>query len=179
MITSAAYGKVRKYRRWILAGSLALNLFLIGVIASPLFRNPLPPLLPGPERMIDRFARNMPEEDAVKLRAMRDENKASFDSERAEFRKAIRELREVLSEEKLDMEKLNQALDKADTAGNKIHREMADIIRKVAPSLSLEGRRHLFDMGPQGEGFRGPRGEPAYREMGVPFPPTEKDVGRP
>jgi uncharacterized membrane protein len=74
-------------RRWLLVGSLALNLFLVGVVAAYQMRGAVPAAQPSARLNIDQIAETLPPADADRLETVF----RSHAAELSEYTTAIRQ----------------------------------------------------------------------------------------
>lgn len=159
-------------RRWLLGASVALNLFLVGVVAAPLL-DPRADQMPrwerpSPDVFLERWAQRMPPEDAAKLRALIPELRPAFDESREARHAAMERLRAALTAESFDPAALDAALEGLHQADQNMHDHMGGFIRRLAATLSPEGRRYLM---PFGGGPGGGRGGLRDDPNGPPPPP--------
>lgn len=150
---------------WMTMASVALNLFLVGVLAGPFLgghdTNPAPmdrPLQPprsaGP--MLDFVARDLAPEEAAKLRTIFEEGRKVMRDRHADMRATMQKLAVILKADKPDMAALRKVLDEAHDFGQVLHDNMSRSIERVATEMSVESRRkiaeaieqHRFGMGP-------------------------------
>jgi uncharacterized membrane protein len=151
--------------RWIILVSLAINLFLIGVVAAPFFgRGPMmgPPPPPPPEFMVERLARDLPPKDAATLRAIFADVKDGFGKSHEAEKKAFRQLADILRQDKPDLQAMQHAFEEIQTSGQTMHQGMARALQRVATELPLDSRRKIA----------------AFMERG-PMPPSDGGHGGP
>lgn len=164
-----------------LAGSLGLNVFLVGVLLGhcggpggfgprgprPDFDRPDGP--PNAARMMQDFSRDLPPPDADKMKAIFAEQGKVFDGHRDSIKAAMGKVADVLGAKTVDKAALTEALAAIAAVNNSLHENMSALILRAADELSPEGRRKFADTlkkGPPGafkgdksgkrDGFRGP-----------------------
>lgn len=127
---------------WVLATSLGVNLFLIGLIGATVafgvMRGPSGP--PAVQWMMKRAGGD----SAPLFEQALAERDAEIKQARQGYRVAKQELRAVLASEVVDPEALRQALNGRTDARTAVHRELNEVFLKVAPSLPLDARERLI-----------------------------------
>jgi uncharacterized membrane protein len=138
--------------RWLLVGSLALNLFFIGTIVSLVARSYVMPSQPtATERprtaaaRVERLAAPLPAADAEKLRAAFRARESAAESARDTLNKAYERAQSVLRTEPFDPASLRAALAEARAARPAYDQIMQDILLTGATAMSPEGRNKLAD----------------------------------
>ncbi len=138
--------------RWLLIGSLALNLFFIGTIVSLAARHyVLPPQQAAAERprtaaaRIERLAAPLPAADAEKLRAAFRARARAAEGARDALNKAYERAQDVLKAEPFDAAALRAALAEARGARPAYDQVMQEILIAGASTMSPEGRTRLAD----------------------------------
>lgn len=178
-----------------LYGSMALNLFLLGLVVGPfLGGRPLPPPpgpmdqgvggrhmdRPGPGMfpgfVLDRLSHEMPKADGDKLREIYADASANLKGKREASRESFQKIAEILKQEKPDLAALQAALDTLQAEGQGFHAEMSKALKRVATEMPLESRQKIaafiergplrHRMGPpEGDGPR-PNGEQGLQNQG-------------
>lgn len=148
---------------WGLLLSIGLNLFLVGILSAsflggdhgfgpPHGRSPHGP--PSPEMMLERMASRLPEVDANKLRTIFKDQSDDLEKTHTQMTASFDALKDILSSEKPDMDKLHDCLKTLGAADDSFHAHMGAMIEQVARQLPLESRLKIVDLiGP-------PRGGP-------------------
>ncbi|MEJ0074267.1 MAG: periplasmic heavy metal sensor [Alphaproteobacteria bacterium] len=138
--------------RWLLVGSLALNLFFIGTLASLAARAYMLPGQPAATERprtaaarIERLAAPLPAVDAEKLRAAFRARETSAEGARDALNKAYERAQAALRADTFDPGALRAALADARAARPAYDQVMQDILLTGASAMSLEGRRRLAD----------------------------------
>lgn len=170
--------------------SVALNLFLLGVVVAPFvggraFAPPPPPPLGasgfgpprmgalragGPGFMVERMARALPEADAAKLRAIYAEAADHMKVKHETGRETFQKIAEILRQDNPDVAALDAAFDALRTEGQQVHADMSAALKRVATELPPESRRKIADFIAEGP-MMGPRG---MRGGMRPLPPLEQ-----
>ena len=129
--------------RLALTLSLALNLFLLAVLAAP-HVIPSPPRERGEARMAERIAKRLPEADRPIFRSAHERHAGTLQRTFQAVRDSRQQMREALGEEPFDPAKFDQAVrnwrQTSDAAQQAIYAMMLD----AAPKLSREGRVALL-----------------------------------
>jgi len=138
--------------RWLLIGSLALNLFFIGTIASLAVRHYAAPAQPAAiERprtaaaRIERLAAPLPAADAEKLRAAFRARETAAEGGREGLNRAFEHIKTALRAQPFDAAQLRAALAEARTARPVYEQAMQEILTAAASEMSPEGRNRLAD----------------------------------
>jgi uncharacterized membrane protein len=147
-------------RGLLLTGSVALNLFLLGVVAAtvlgPMSRPPFPPQgfpPPPPEMMMARLADGMNPADAKVLREIYAERRELMKANHEAMREKFHRLAALLGAERPDLVALKAALADIDSSGRRVHEGMGKALERAATELSLDARRKLaafLDHPPEG-----------------------------
>jgi uncharacterized membrane protein len=138
--------------RWLLIGSLALNLFFIGTIGALAVRHAVAPSQPvttdrprTAAARIERLAAPLPQADGEKLRAAFRAREAAAEGGREALNRAFEHIRAALRAEPFDAAQLRIAFGEARTARPLYEQAMQDIITMAAGEMSREGRNKLSD----------------------------------
>ena len=133
--------------RYWLFGSLALNLFLIGIASALLIREPeIPDRSIGAR--IERLASTLPPSDADKLRAEFRAQREAVNGTRATYDNARDGIRAVLRHEPFDSAAMREAMAKARAARQQFDQVMQGIMVKAAGEMSPAGREKLAEWPP-------------------------------
>ena len=144
-------GSTGRWRRWVLPVSLAVNVFLLTVIAVHEWRRPHGP--PNPRRMVEDIASSLPEADATVLRQtfaaepelQQDPFKGGADT--------MASLRKVLRTEPFDPVAFAAEFHKLHERRDRFEQALDRALQTAVATMSPEGRRRLAD-------HRGPPGPP-------------------
>jgi uncharacterized membrane protein len=141
--------------RWLLIGSLALNVFFICTLGSLALRNYV---MPGQQTTaerprtaaarIERLAAPLPAADAEKLRVSFRTQAAAAEGARDALNRALEHLQGALRTQPFDPAQLRTALTEIRTARPVYEQVMADIYLSAATAMSQEGRIKLADWPP-------------------------------
>lgn len=138
--------------RWLLIGSLALNLFFIGTLGSLAVRHYLMPAQPAAAERprtaaarIERLAAPLPAADAEKLRAAFRTREAAAEGARDALNRALEHLQGALRMQPFDPAQLRAALAEIRAARPVYEQVMGDIYLAGATAMSPEGRIKLAD----------------------------------
>lgn len=132
--------------------SIALNLFLVGLVLGPLLmRPPVFPdeggmpgrFRPGPGFIFDQMGRDLPQDDAQKLRAIFDEERQNLHARHKDMHDAIVKIAAIMKEEKPDAVALRRALDEVRGLGEGFHENMARAFERIVTDLSPAARRKI------------------------------------
>src|SRR3954465_3990768 len=136
--------------RWLLIGSLALNLFFVGTLVSLAARAYMLPGQPvATERprtaaaRIERLPAPLPAADAEKLRAAFRAREAAAEGARDALNKAYERAQGALRGEPFDPASLRAALAEARAARPAYDQNMQEILLAGASAMSPEGRNKL------------------------------------
>lgn len=158
----------------VLIGSIALNLFLAGVVGGAAMRGPLFPssepertrpapfqrptgpasLNRGgqdfarprdPGQMIERMARGLEEADAQKLRTIFEEIRKDAPAPRDEMQQSMQKIAGILRQEKPDEAALQGVLDEIQKAGQSMHEGMTKGMKRIATEMSPAARVKIAD----------------------------------
>ena len=141
--------------RWLLIGSLALNLFFIGTIGALAVRHAIAPSQPVPTERprtaaarVERLAAPLPAADAEKLRAAFRAREAAAEGARETLNRAFEQIQAALRAEPFDAAQLRAAFAEVRTARPLYEQAMQDIIAAAAGGMSREGRNKLAEWPP-------------------------------
>ena len=141
--------------RWLLVGSLALNLFFIGTLGALAVRHYVLPTQPAATERprtaaarIDRLAAPLPAADAEKLRAAFRAREAPAESARDTLNRAFERMQAALRAQPFDPAQLRTALADVRMARPAYEQVMQEIYLAGASAMSPEGRIKLADWPP-------------------------------
>jgi uncharacterized membrane protein len=142
--------------RWLLLGSLALNLFFIGTIGALAIRHtfaPSPPAATERPRTaaarIERLAAPLAAADAEKLRAAFRTREAAAENARENLNRAFERIQAALRAQPFDEAQLRAAMTQVRAARPVYEQAMQDILVAAASEMSSEGRSKLADWPPR------------------------------
>lgn len=135
--------------RWLLLGSLALNLFFVGVAVAMAIRAPAPPAW---DRNVfvraERIADTLPPADADILRGQIQANRTLIETAQTEFRTSQSQIRDTLRHEPFDAEALRAAMAKTRAARQHFDQVIQGVFAFSASQMSPAGRSALADWPP-------------------------------
>ena len=138
--------------RWLLIGSLALNLFFIGTIGSLAVRHYVMAAQPAATERprtaaarIERLAAPLPPADAEKLRATFRPRASEAEAARVALIRAFERIQAALRKEPFDPAQLRAALAEVRAMRPAYELVMQEIYLAAAGAMSPEGRAKLAD----------------------------------
>jgi uncharacterized membrane protein len=138
-MTSRAAGS-----RWLLLGSLALNLFFVGVAVAMAIRAPAPPRWdPDVFVRVERLAGALPAADAALVRSAMQANHDAIASAQANYHSARDDIRTALREDPFKVEVMRAAMGKTRAARQNFDQVIQGVFADLAPQLSPEARHTL------------------------------------
>jgi uncharacterized membrane protein len=136
--------------RWLLLGSLALNLFFIGIAIAMAVR---PAASPSWDRnvfvRVERLAGSLPPADGDLLRGQIKTNRASIENTQAKYRAAQDTIRAALRLEPFDVTALQAAMAQTRAARQNFDQAVQGVFATSAAQMSQVGRRALADWPPR------------------------------
>jgi uncharacterized membrane protein len=141
--------------RWLLLGSLTLNLIFAGAAAVSLTRHssavPLEPVTHmsrGAEHRLDRIATTLPEPDAQIMRSFIRAQAAKVVAAQADLRVSQDDLRTSLRAQPFNPAAVRAAMAETSAARDNYDQVLQDVIASAAAKMSPEGRSKLADWPP-------------------------------
>lgn len=135
----------RRSSRWLLLGSLALNLFFIGVAIAMFIRGPAPP--PTWDRNVfvraERIAATLPPADAGVLRGVIGDTQPALEKAQTDYRAAQDQIRETLRTEPFSADALRAAMSKSRMARQNFDQVLQGAFADAAAKMSPSGRQAL------------------------------------
>src|SRR5262249_4349604 len=132
--------------RWLLLGSLALNLFFVGVAIAMAVRAPAPSYW---DRNVfvraERLAATLPPGDAQILRSEIDASRSTIADNQLAYHKAQDSIHESLRQEPFDVEAMRAAMAKTRAARQAFDSSIQGVFAVIAAKISPAGRRALAD----------------------------------
>ena len=146
----AASTAMRGPARWLLLGSLALNLFFIGVAVALAVRPPPPP--PHRDRDVlvraERIAETLPPADADILRNQLKANRNAIEQSHAAYLSARDAIRATLRQEPFDAQAMRTAMANERAARETFSLTIQGTFATAAEKMSSAGRQALADWRP-------------------------------
>ncbi|MHB1218237.1 MAG: periplasmic heavy metal sensor [Alphaproteobacteria bacterium] len=142
-MTTTAVARPGRRTRVFLAVSLALNLFLAGMMIAWHMRPPPP----GPwfERMIQRMSADLPPADREILRASYQARQGELDRMDKEARAAREKVSAAMRAQPYDPAALDQAMAAAREVREPVVKTVEQAVAEAAAKMSPEGRMKLAD----------------------------------
>lgn len=147
-MTAASYARTtsRPGTRWLLLGSLALNLFFIGIAIAMAVR---PPPARSWDRDIfirtERLAESLPKSDGAILVAQMNANRAAIENTQKQYRAAQEAIRDSFRKEPFDAAAMRAAMSETRAARQAFDVAVQDAFAKAAAEMSQAGRVALGD----------------------------------
>jgi uncharacterized membrane protein len=152
MTTISTFAVPDRSSRWLLVGSLALNLFFIGTVGALALRHYVTPGQPAATERprtaaarIERLAAPLPPADAEKLRAAFRAQEQSAEGTRDTLNRALGHLQRALRTQPFDPAEVRLALTEIRAARPVYEQVMGDIYLTAVSAMSQEGRIKLAD----------------------------------
>jgi uncharacterized membrane protein len=135
----------RARTRWLLLGSLALNLFFIGVAVAVAIRAPAPPPRWDPNVFVrvNRLAATLPSADAALLQSMIAANHAAIENTQDKYNAARNEIRATLRRNPFNVDDMRAAMAKTRTARQSFDLVIQGVFAEAAAKMSPAGRLAL------------------------------------
>jgi uncharacterized membrane protein len=135
--------------RWLLLGSLALNLFFVGVALAMAIRAPTPASWDRDIFVrVERIAATLPTADAELLRGEVNANRQAIENAQTQYRAGQNQIREALRKEPFDLETMRAAMAKARGARQNFDQTLQGVFAGAASKMSHAGRQALADWPP-------------------------------
>lgn len=133
--------------RWLLLGSLALNLFFVGVALAMAIRAPAPPPRWDPNVFVrvERLAATLPAADATLLRGAVQANRTMIDEAQSRYHAARDRIHATLREDPFKVEDLRAAMAETRAARQSYDQVIQRVFADVAAEMSPAGRRAVAD----------------------------------
>ncbi len=135
--------------RWLLLGSLALNLFFVGVALALAVRSPAPPSWDRNVFVrVERIAGTLPPADADLLRGQIKINREAIESAQTKYRIAQDTIREALRQDPFDAGAMRAAMANTRAARQTFDQTIQGVFAGTASQMSPAGRHALADWPP-------------------------------
>ena len=139
----------RSSSRWLLLGSLALNLFFLGVAIAMAVRAPAPSYWDRNVFVrVERLAATLPPADADILRSRINANRTAIEDAQTAYHAAQDQIHEVLRQEPFDSEAMRAAMAKTRAGRQAFDQTIQGVFAGVAASISPAGRQALANWPP-------------------------------
>ncbi len=145
-IAQAVSAPARAGSRWLLLGSLALNLFFVGVAIAIAVR-PTPPPRWDPDVFVrvERVAATLPQADADILRGAMQAKHDAIANAQNKYQAARERIHETLRQDPFKIEDLRAAMTQARAARQVYDQTIQGVFADIADKLSLTARRLIAD----------------------------------
>jgi uncharacterized membrane protein len=145
----APMSATRSGPRWLLLGSLALNLFFVGVAVAMAVRAPAKSWWDQNVFVrVDRLAATLPQADAALLRADIQTGHDAIEKAQADYRAAQDTIRGTLRYEPFDVAAMRAAMAKTRAARQTYDQTIQDVFATAAAQMSQAGRNALASWPP-------------------------------
>ncbi|HET7191784.1 MAG TPA: periplasmic heavy metal sensor [Pseudolabrys sp.] len=135
--------------RWLLLGSLALNLFFVGVAIAMAVRAPAPSYWDRNVFVrVERLAATLPPADADILRGEINANRAAIDTAQTAYHTAQDHIHEVLRQEPFDVGAMRSAMAGTRSARQNFDQTIQGVFAVIASKISPAGRQALANWPP-------------------------------
>jgi len=135
--------------RWLLLGSLALNLFFVGAAVAVAIRAPAAPAWDRNVFVrVERIATTLPPSDADLLRGQIKANREAIEDTQTKYRTAQDGIRATLRQEPFDPAVMREAMAKTRAARQIFDQVVQGAFAGVAAQMSAAGRHALADWPP-------------------------------
>lgn len=138
--------------RWLLLGSLTLNLFFAGAAGAVAIRYTGPAPLATVTRIdhslaarLDRIAATLPPADAEVLRAQLHSEAEKVAAVQADLRLSQEDVRKSLRAQPFDLDAMRSAMSESSAGHDNFDQVIHDMIAAAATKMSLVGRTKLAD----------------------------------
>jgi uncharacterized membrane protein len=135
--------------RWLLLGSLALNLFFVGAAVAISIRAPATPAWDRNVFVrVERIATTLPPADADLLRGQIKANRQAIEDTQTKYRTAQDSIRVSLRQAPFDPAAMREAMAKTRAARQNFDQTIQGVFASVAAQMSGAGRHALADWPP-------------------------------
>ena len=135
--------------RWLLLGSLALNLFFVGVAVAMAIRAPAPPAWDRNVFVrVEHIADTLPPPDADLLRGQINANRQLIDEAQTKYHSAQDAIHEALRHEPFDVNAMRAAMAQTRAARQAFDQVIQGVFAFSATQMSPAGRQALADWPP-------------------------------
>lgn len=136
--------------RWLLLGSLALNLFFIGIALALAIRGPSSPAPYDRDVFVrvERLAASLPAGDAAIMRARVEANRTAIQDAQRGHRAAQNTIRDTFRQAPFDPQAMRAAMAQTRTARQTFDQVIQGVIASAATDMSPAGRAALADWPP-------------------------------
>ncbi|MCW5688849.1 MAG: periplasmic heavy metal sensor [Pseudolabrys sp.] len=137
----------RPATRWLLLGSLALNLFFIGIAIAMAVRPAPPPRMWDRDVFVrtERLASGLPQADRDILLKQMEANRPAIEQTQTAYRAAQESIRDNLRKEPFDPAAMRAAMNDTRSARQAFDVALQNVFATAAEQMSQNGRKALAD----------------------------------
>jgi len=141
-IAQAISAPARAGSRWLLLGSLALNLFFIGVAVAMAVRGPAPPPRWDPNVFVrvEQLAKTLPQADADIMRGAFQANHDAIERAQDKYHAAREHIHETLRHDPFSVADLRTAMAETRVARQTYDQTIQGVFADIAAKMSSAGR---------------------------------------
>ena len=148
-IAQAIPAATRGSPRWLLLGSLALNLFFVGVAVAMAIRAPAPSYWdPNVFVRVERLAATLPAADADILRGQINANHAAIEDAQTKYHSTRARVHDLLRQEPFDVEAMRAAMAQTRAARLTFDQTIQGVFADISAKISPAGRQALANWPP-------------------------------
>jgi|SRR5690242_22896 len=148
-IAQAIHSPAQGSPRWLLLGSLALNLFFIGVAVAMAMRAPAPSYWdPNVFVRVERLAATLPAADAAILRGQINANHAAIEDAQAKYHSARGHIHDLLRQEPFDAEAMRAGMAQTRATRLSFDQTIQGVFADISAKISPAGRQALANWPP-------------------------------
>jgi uncharacterized membrane protein len=149
-LSLAPAAMTRGSSRWLLLGSLALNLFFIGIAVAMAIRSPAPRSTWDPNVFvrIERVAESLPAADADLLRGEINKGQPALSAAQEAYHRARDEIRTALRQQPFNPAALREVMAQTRLARQNQDQIVQNLFAEAAAKMSRAGRLALADWPP-------------------------------
>jgi uncharacterized membrane protein len=149
-IAQYAPAMMRGSSRWLLLGSLALNLFFVGAAIAMAIRAPAPSYWDRNVFVrVERMTAALPPADADVVRGQISANHAAIDAAQSKYHQARQRIHDLLRQEPFDAAALRAAMADTRIARQNFDQVIQEVFATAAEKMSPAGRSALADWPPR------------------------------
>jgi len=135
--------------RWLLLGSLAMNLFFVGVAVAMAIRAPAPSYWdPNVFVRVERLAATLPPTDADVLRGQINASHVAIDDAQTKYHSARQRIHDLLRQEPFDVEAMRAGMAQTRAARQAFDQTVQGVFADIAVKISPAGRQALANWPP-------------------------------
>jgi len=133
--------------RWLLLGSLALNLFFVGVAVAMAIRAPAPSPRWDPDVFVrvERLSATLPQADADLLRGAFQANHDRIAAAQSAYADARRGIHETLRQDPFQVDDMREAMTKTRAARQALDQTIQSVFADTAVKMSSAARHAIAD----------------------------------